>query len=313
MRHIDGPWLLGCQSQRAEDVPAAARRKRNEHARSHLSAHPGNRRRDAEQHATFTGLAGPMAAPVEIREMLGGLIQERRDRRRILWRRDGELQVPRSYLTFRAFAGHAANVPFSFNVNSHFLDGIKCQWTSIIARVAVDLQPHLIGELVELRPLRAEDWNALFAVARDPLIWEQHPAKDRCKEVVFRQFFKKALDEVNCAGGAFAVIDRATSRIIGSTRFANFDSDQSEVEIGWTFLARSHWGGYFNGQMKRLMLDHAFRFVDTVYFLIGPDNIRSQKAVEKIGGIRAGLVEKPDANGILVTNVKYFIAKAQWR
>jgi RimJ/RimL family protein N-acetyltransferase len=184
---------------------------------------------------------------------------------------------------------------------------LRC--ASIIAAMTFDLQPHLIGELVELRPLRAEDWPALFDVASDPLIWEQHPAKDRCKEDVFRKFFAKALDEVNCAGGAFAVIDKTTGSIIGSTRFANLDPDKSEVEIGWTFLASSHWGGRYNGEMKQLMLDHAFQSVQSVYFLIGPDNIRSQKAVERIGATRNGMVEKPDSNGLLTRNIRYFINK----
>jgi RimJ/RimL family protein N-acetyltransferase len=179
----------------------------------------------------------------------------------------------------------------------------------MIAAMVFDLQPHLIGELVELRPLRAPDWDAMFAVASDPLIWEQHPAKDRCQLEVFQKFFMKALDEVNCAGGAFAVIDRATSRIIGSTRYANYDPVNSEVEIGWTFLARGHWGGHYNGEMKRLMLAHAFRFVQTVYFLIGPDNIRSQKAVERIGATRNCVVEKPDSCGKMTCNIKYVITR----
>jgi RimJ/RimL family protein N-acetyltransferase len=183
--------------------------------------------------------------------------------------------------------------------------------------MSVDLQPHLVGELVELRPLRADDWDALFAVASDPLIWEQHPSHDRWKEDVFRKFFAKALDEVNCQGGAFAVIDRATQRLLGSTRYANHDphvpGGGGEVEIGWTFLARTHWGGRYNTEMKRRLLDHAFRFVNTVYFIVGSNNIRSQKAMERIGGVRAGTVETPGAHGCAdpqtTCNVKYVITK----
>ena len=174
-----------------------------------------------------------------------------------------------------------------------------------MANAHVDLQPHLVGELVELRPLRPDDWDALFGVASDPLIWEQHPARDRWKEQTFREFFAKALDEVNCSGGAFAVLERATERIIGSTRFANFDPLRSEIEIGWTFLARSHWGGRYNGEMKRLMLAHAFQFVHTVYFLIGPDNIRSQKAVERIGAVRSATVQKADHQGTVTVHIRF--------
>lgn len=145
-----------------------------------------------------------------------------------------------------------------------------------------ELQPHLKGALVELRPLRAEDHDALLVAASDPLIWEQHPANDRYKPDVFRKFF----DDAMASGGALVALDANDGRVIGSSRYYGYNSAESEVEIGWSFLARSHWGGRYNGEMKRLMLDHAFRFVKNVVFLIGPENIRSQKAVEKIGGVR---------------------------
>src|SRR6266480_4031856 len=144
-----------------------------------------------------------------------------------------------------------------------------------------ELQPHLVGDLLELRPLRSEDWQSLFAVASDPLIWEQHPAHDRYQEDVFKEFFREALE----SGGAFVVIDRKAQKIIGSSRYFGFEPTKREIEIGWTFLARSYWGGKYNGELKRLMLDHAFKFVESVVFLIGPTNVRSQKAHEKIGGV----------------------------
>ena len=147
-----------------------------------------------------------------------------------------------------------------------------------------ELQPTLRGGLVELRPLREGDFDALYAVASDALIWEQHPASDRYKGDVFREFFRGALD----SGGAFVVSDAKTGRVVGSTRFCGYDEGRSEIEIGWTFLARSHWGGLYNGEMKRLMLAHAFKFVESVVFLVGPENYRSQRAVEKIGGVREG-------------------------
>ncbi|MHB8800906.1 MAG: GNAT family N-acetyltransferase [Thermoanaerobaculia bacterium] len=147
-----------------------------------------------------------------------------------------------------------------------------------------ELQPTLRGSLLELRPLRTEDWADLFAAASDPLIWEQHPESNRHEEEVFRRFFAGALE----SGGALVAIDRSSGRIVGSSRFNGYDPERREVEIGWTFLARSHWGGRYNGEMKRLMLDHAFRSVDTVLFLVGPENHRSRRAVEKIGGVFAG-------------------------
>jgi RimJ/RimL family protein N-acetyltransferase len=147
-----------------------------------------------------------------------------------------------------------------------------------------DLQPVLEGYLIELRPLREADFPDLYAVASDPLVWEQHPASDRYKEEVFREFFREALE----SGGALVAIDRETGLCIGSSRFLGYDEENSEVDVGYTFLARSHWGGRYNGEMKRLMLGHAFRFVGSVVFLVGPQNYRSQRAVEKIGGVLDG-------------------------
>lgn len=157
--------------------------------------------------------------------------------------------------------------------------------------MSFDRQPTLTGELLELRPLRPDDWGALFAVASDPLIWEQHPEPDRYQEPVFQRFFADALN----SGGALVAIDRGTGQIIGSSRYHGLDATQRVIEIGWTFLARRYWGGTYNGEMKLLMCQHAFRFVERVVFLVGLGNRRSQRAVEKIGGVRVGV--KPDAAG----------------
>ena len=94
-----------------------------------------------------------------------------------------------------------------------------------------DLQPTLKGKLLELRPLRPEDFDALFAVAADSLIWEQHPNSDRYKPEVFQEFFHGAL----ASGGAFLVLDCKDGRVIGSSRYHGYNPEKSEIEIGWTF------------------------------------------------------------------------------
>jgi RimJ/RimL family protein N-acetyltransferase len=157
----------------------------------------------------------------------------------------------------------------------------------------VNLQPTLKGRLLELRPLLPSDFSDLFTVACDPLIWEQHPVKNRCEPEGFKVFFDEGLN----SGGALIAIDAKEGRVIGSSRYHGYDEQRSEVEIGWTFLARSHWGGAYNREMKELMLRHAFGFVDRVVFLIGPQNFRSQKAVEKIGGVRAG--SRPERDSLV--------------
>lgn len=145
----------------------------------------------------------------------------------------------------------------------------------------MDRQPTLEGETLLLRPLCTDDWDALYAVASDRLVWELHPANDRWQEPVFRAYFADALAQ----GGALAVIDAASGQIIGSSRMQAYNpADGGSVEIGWTFLARSHWGGGINREMKRLMLAHALQHVARVDFRVGENNLRSRRAMEKIGG-----------------------------
>lgn len=150
--------------------------------------------------------------------------------------------------------------------------------------MSFELQPTLRGDLVVARPLRESDFAVLYAVAADPLLWEQHPQPDRCREPVFREFFREAI----ASGGALLVMDATTNEAIGSSRFAHYDEEARSIEVGWTFVARSHWGGRYNGELKALMLSHAFRFVERVHFVVGPRNFRSQRALAKIGAVRVG-------------------------
>jgi RimJ/RimL family protein N-acetyltransferase len=168
-----------------------------------------------------------------------------------------------------------------------------------------ELQPHLTGDLLELRPLAPEDWPALSQAASDPLIWEVHPVSERWKEDVFREFFRDGL----ASGGAFVVIDRQSGEIVGSSRYSHYKPAESEIEIGSTFLARSHWGGVYNGEMKRLMLGHAFRFLETVVFRIGTTNLRSRRAIEKIGGVLTDLREIVSLHDRVIEHLVYSISK----
>ncbi|MGA7804911.1 GNAT family N-acetyltransferase [Bradyrhizobium sp.] len=152
-----------------------------------------------------------------------------------------------------------------------------------------DLQPTLVGPAITVRPILPEDWQELFAAASDPKIWEVHPVTARYTEPLFRAFFDGAV----ASKMAFVFVDRATGRLIGSSRYYGYDPARSEIEIGWTFIVRSHWGGAANREVKRLMLDHAFGFVDTVVFWVGEENWRSQRAMTKIGGVkRDGLLTR---------------------
>lgn len=145
-----------------------------------------------------------------------------------------------------------------------------------------DLQPHLQNEFVKLIPLKESDFETLYRVASDPLIWEQHPNKNRWKRDVFENFFKGAIE----SKGAFIIYDAKTNEAIGSSRFYDWIPEKNEVSIGYTFFARSHWGGTYNPSAKQLMMKHAFQYVDNIIFHIGANNIRSQKAIERLGAIK---------------------------
>ena len=182
-------------------------------------------------------------------------------------------------------------------------------------KAAFDLQPELENHLLVLRSLREEDFEDLYIVASDPLIWEQHPSKDRCRKDVFELFFREAME----SGGAFAVIDKKTrlpdgqaNQIIGSTRFHVVKETQNAIEIGWTFLAREYWGGSYNQSMKHLMIEWAFNFVENVLFYIHEENTRSQKAVEKIGAGRVTSLEGKVLEIRSNASVIYNITKNLW-
>ncbi|MDP4605362.1 MAG: GNAT family N-acetyltransferase [Erythrobacter sp.] len=171
----------------------------------------------------------------------------------------------------------------------------------------LDRQTVLEGERVLLRPLRADDWEALFAVASDPLIWEQHPAHDRWREPVFRAFFDDALAN----GGALLTIDRMSGAVIGSSRFEGLSAaDGGSVEIGWTFLARACWGGHYNHEMKVLMLAHALASVAECRFLVGEDNTRSRRALERIGArLTDRTEERVMADGAVIRHLTYVVTR----
>lgn len=173
----------------------------------------------------------------------------------------------------------------------------------------MDRQPVLDGERLLLRPLRSDDFETIFAIARDPLVWAMHPQHDRWQEEVFRAFFASAL----AGGGAIAVIDKATDEVIGSSRWERFDRSRGgSVEIGWTFLARSHWGGVINRELKRMMLLHAFEWVERAIFRVSQDNLRSRRAMEKIGArLTENATVEATASG-MVRHVIYEITRKEF-
>lgn len=172
-----------------------------------------------------------------------------------------------------------------------------------------DLQPTLENDLIKIAPLKAEDFENLFTVASDPLIWEQHPNKDRYKREVFESFFKGAIE----SNGAFIIFDKETGDIVGSSRYYELDEENNSVVVGYTFIGRKFWGKGHNSALKKLMLDYAFQFVDKVILHIGATNFRSQKATEKLGAIKIADLEVAYYGEPIKWNFVYQIDKQKWK
>lgn len=170
--------------------------------------------------------------------------------------------------------------------------------------VAFDLQPTLEGELLRVRPLARDDFDTLYAVAADPLLWEQHPARDRWQREVFSELFERLL----AGGGGLLVIDRATGETVGSSNYYEYNAAARDIVVGYTFLARRCWGGRYNHELKALMLQHAFRFVDRVWFHVGVHNIRSQQAMRKVGAQLSHRVTR-ESGGVTAEFLHYFMDK----
>ena len=169
----------------------------------------------------------------------------------------------------------------------------------------MDLQPTLAGESVALRPIRGEDYAALYEVASDPAIWALHPARDRWQEPAFRAYFDSWL----MRGGGLLIEERATGRAIGASCYSLEGRLPGEVEIGWTFLARDHWGGATNAEVKRLMIGHALASVERAVFRVAATNLRSRRALEKIGAVLTDRTETIDVAGAPVLHLLYAVGR----
>ena len=150
-------------------------------------------------------------------------------------------------------------------------------------------------------------------MAADPLIWEQHPSRTRYQRDVFENYFKGAME----SRGALLISDRRSGQLLGSSRYYDWDESESRVAIGYTFIARSHWGRNsdginFNRQLKTLMLDHAFQYVDAVLFHVGAGNMRSRMAMQKLGATLIGEAAVAYYGEASNQNVIFRIDRADW-
>ena len=149
----------------------------------------------------------------------------------------------------------------------------------------MNLQPnHLNNNSVLLEPLQVDHFEELYGVASDPLIWEQHPNPNRYQKEVFQTFFEGAIT----SGGAFIIRNADTGKAMGSSRFYDYSRINDEIKIGYTFFSRDCWGKGINKEVKTLMLNYAFIYVERVIFHVGALNIRSQNAMLQLGEKKIG-------------------------
>ncbi len=170
------------------------------------------------------------------------------------------------------------------------------------------IQKPLENTQFKLIPLQEEDFESVYEVASNPKVWEQHPNKDRYQKEVFKNFFQGAME----SKGAFKIIDKETNEVLGSTRFYGYNEEDNSISIGYTFYGTNSWGKGINQQIKTLMLNYIFQFVDKVHFHVGKVNIRSQKAMEKLGGIKTDEVVMAYYGEEDAVNIIYEIKKENW-
>ncbi len=168
------------------------------------------------------------------------------------------------------------------------------------------LQPTLSNEFVQIVPLVSSDFDELFIIASDKLLWEQHPEKDRYKEDIFLKFFQDAIDSKS----AFKIIDIKNGNTIGSTRFYLYNESEKSVAIGYTFIDRNYWATPYNRALKNVMINYAFQFVENIIFHVGDTNFRSQKAVEKLGALHTETFLDKETGR---THVTYTLTKESWK
>ncbi|HSK11586.1 MAG TPA: GNAT family N-acetyltransferase [Phnomibacter sp.] len=168
--------------------------------------------------------------------------------------------------------------------------------------------PILRNEKIVATPLRAEDFERLFEAASDPLIWEQHPNKQRYQRPDFGNYFQGALE----SNGAYLVCDARTGEVIGSSRYYDWDAASKSISIGYTFFIRKCWGKGYNHSLKALMLDHIFQFAEAVNFYVGAVNVRSQVSIERFGATKTGEEEVAYYGEAPKHNFIYTISKRDW-
>ncbi|AZB26148.1 N-acetyltransferase [Chryseobacterium bernardetii] len=157
------------------------------------------------------------------------------------------------------------------------------------------LHPTILeGTHVELIPLEKEHFEELYAAAADKDLWTLIPT-DGSDKAIFYKNYKLALSERDNGNQyPFVIRHKETQKLIGSTRFFEIYPSDKKLEIGWTWITKEFWGSVVNLECKLLLLTYCFEVLKTnrVQLKTKDDNLRSRKAIEKIGGVFEGILRK---------------------
>lgn len=159
-----------------------------------------------------------------------------------------------------------------------------------------------------LKATSDDDFEGLYAIGSDPEVWALHSDTDRYTKEKFEVYF---LGGLNNSLGAYTLVYKPTQTIAGFTRYYDYDEESSSVKIGYTFLAKTFWGTGLNQALKARMIAHAFEFCDQVIFEVYEFNLRSQRAVLKLGAIE--IAPKGDRKCFSIHRNHSFTSLAKWK
>ncbi|WP_338654360.1 GNAT family N-acetyltransferase [Sporosarcina psychrophila] len=174
----------------------------------------------------------------------------------------------------------------------------------------------LYGDAVVLRPMTKNDVDGIYACCQDERIWTHMLDTLKTKEDV-QTYIEQAL--VNRETGTeypFVIVLRATNEIIGSTRFSDIATAHKQLEIGHTWLHPSFWRTNINTECKYLLLSYCFNQLQfqRVQLKTGHENSQSQKAIERIGAKKEGILRNHmiRTNGTVRHTVMYSVIEEDW-
>ncbi len=174
----------------------------------------------------------------------------------------------------------------------------------------------LVGEIIKLMPMEEFHFEELASLAKEKRIWEFIPADMSNQEKRYQVFSKAILEREKGTQFPFVIYHQNDNKIIGSTRLMNIEPQHRKLEIGWTWLHPHYWATAVNLECKLLLLKFCFEDLKVIRVQLKTDenNIRSQKAIRKIGAQFEGVLRNDwiRDNGTIRNSVYFSIIDSEW-